>query len=356
MVSSCMNNQEILENIRLLASNWQPREDISDLLYRHGCLYLLSKMKDTAYTKKIQVEFTLNKICVRERYKTCKPIFDGFQSSGISFAVIKGAALSLSAYGDVVYRKSGDIDLIISHDNIDTVKKIMIDNGFIQGRVTDSGIEPFSRRELIFQSSMSHQAAPFIKKTDNLLCPYVNVDVNTDVLWGESKRKADMDFVLSHIEKAVICDYIIQKLSPEMEFVALCLHHYKDMNSIYLLSKGSLKLSLFCDIYYYIKNCVLDTDKLRNICERLKVTEFVYYCLYYTNLVFSDSALSPLLAALKTEKAESIMNTFGLADDEIKEWGISFPERLFDGNIQQYFDVHLTAKEIEKININSAMM
>ena len=78
-----MNNDEILKNIRLLSNDLQPEQDISELLAKHKCNYLLKK-----YQKSIITE-TFNKICVNERYQACKAIFKAFEQNRIPYAIIK---------------------------------------------------------------------------------------------------------------------------------------------------------------------------------------------------------------------------------------------------------------------------
>ena len=345
--------EDIIDSVRSLAKGEKPEIDISSLLYEHKCFYLLSKT-DKSYEYK--AEMTMNQICISERYKVCRGIFEDFEANEIPYAVIKGAVLSKSAYGDINMRKSGDIDLLVSRKNIDVVKKIMLDNGFAQGRVTDNGIELFSRRELLFQSVASHQIAPFIKKVSNPLCPYVNVDINMNIFWGESEQKADMDFWLSYTENEEICGSRIRKLKAEMEFISLCLHHYKDMNSIYLLSQGSLKLFLFCDVYFYLLNNKLDQTRLQALCEKLAVNEYVYYCVFYANEIFRDSLLIQFLTAFYSEKAQKMLNIFGLTTDEIKIWNIGFLERLFMDSSNDIFNSLLTDKDLKKINFNVNFM
>ena len=138
----------------------------------------------------------------------------------------------------------------------------MFRNDFVQGKITRNGIEPFFREEILFQTVISHQIAPFVKKSNNKICPYINVDLNFDIMWGESETKADMEFVLQNTMETAILGVTFNKLSPEMEFISLCLHHYKDLNSVYLLYKRGLTLSHFCDIYFFIKNCNIDSEVL----------------------------------------------------------------------------------------------
>lgn len=346
-----MNDDEIVKNVRLLANQQQPTADISAILIKHKCDYLLKKNK--CMDRKTD---TLNKIDIKERYTVCQNIFEAFEKNNISYAVIKGAVLSKMAYNDAFCRCSGDIDLLICRNQMDAVKQILLDCGFIQGRIVDNAVVPFSRRELLFHISMSHQAAPFIKKTSNPLCPFINVDVNVDIFWGESRRKADMNDVLRHTEPAEISGVKLQKLTPEMEFIALCLHHYKDANSLYLLWLGKLNLSLFCDIYFYLKNSQLHLQNLKQLSDEYQAADYLYYCIYYAYEIFNDSALLPYLEALKTEESENILNTFGLSDGEIKTWGIGFYERLFSDDLKQYLETVLSSESLDKIRINMEFM
>jgi len=296
----------------------------------------------------------LNFLTLKERFTSCKNVFE--KLSDIPYAVIKGAVLSQAAYGDISYRSSGDIDILTSRSNVQYVKEVLKNEGFIQGKVIDNTIVPYTRSEILYHTALSHQAAPFIKETKSQFCPFINVDVNLDIMWGEISTKTDMDYVLQNSETTNICGIQVKKLSPVMEFISLCLHHYKDMNSIYLLSMGSLKLSLLCDIYFYIKNNALSLMDLTETCKELNVAEYVYYCIYYSKEIFGDSALNAYLSALESEKAESILNTFGLKDDEIKEWNISFEERLFGENFLGTFYNLVGKKDLEKIKINASIM
>jgi len=298
----------------------------------------------------------INKIYVKERYKICESIFNIFKCNCIPYAVVKGAVLSKMAYGDIYHRKSSDIDILIRHKDIDIIKQIMLENNFIQGYLTNEGLIPYTRSELVFQTANSHQMAPFIKKTNNPLHPYVNVDINFDIIWGESKLKSDMDYVLSHIDFIEICGITVNKLSPEMEFIALCLHHYKDMNSIYMLSRGSLTKDLFDDIYNYLKNVKLNKENLLKLCNYLNIIKYVYYCIYYTNKLFNDSFFYEYIELLYIDGVEDILNTYGLAYNEIKEWDFSFHDRLHNLNINDYFNTHLSKNELEKIRINNVFM
>lgn len=344
-----MSTAQIIEAVRACVRGEEPKIDISDILRAHKC-YALIKQKNTA---REMMERVVNLAAIKERYQACEPFF---KNASFPYAVIKGAVLSSAVCQDPYRRLSGDIDILISRRDADKAKNLLKGCAFIQGRVSESGIVPFSRKEILYQTSTSHQTAPYIKKTDNKLCPYVNLDVNMDILWGECECRSDMDLVLSHTEKHSLFGIDFYKLTAEMEFVSLCLHHYKDMNSIYLLSGGSLSLGLLCDIYFYLRNVRPSANKICELCCKLGVGRYVYVCLSHTMEIFADTLLVPYLDALKNDCQESLLNSFGLNDAERKYWDIPLPERLFHPDLPQYMRRFLNDADIEKIRINRENM
>jgi len=352
-----MKHDRIIQAVRDIVYGFKPENDISEILYRHNCFYLLSSLKDeNMYHNQGKMVIARNHITIRDRYQACQKIF--LELGETAYAVIKGAVLSHMAYGGVSIRNSSDIDILISKADAQLVSKILLENGFVQGRVTDDKIIPFTRQEILYHLALTHQTAPFIKKTSSVFCPFVNVDINTDIFWGESNIKADMRVLLSRTTDFDIFGIPIKKLSPVMEFISLCMHHYKDMNSIYLLSRESLRLSLFCDLYFYLINNShsLDIPLLQQTCNKLKVTEYVYYCVHYTNLVFEDDRLQAYLEATRSDRGEELLNMFGLNDTERRTWGIEFFDRLFDESFPKRYRDILSDGDMKKIQLNQEQM
>lgn len=348
---------DIIKSIRELANNRIPTRDISEILYNHKCYYLLSKkIQSNKYTEKVEVENNLQLVQTIQRYKTCAELFCFLEENNIQYAVIKGAVLSTVAYGTIDARQSSDIDILIESINLDIIKSFMQKNDFIQGRIMGNNIIPLSREEIMFQTLMSHQTAPYIKKTSNIFCPFVNIDINTDIVWGESQLHPNISNILSQTTDIEICNQNLKKLNTELEFISLCLHHYKDLNSIYLLTVRGIQLYLFCDIYFYLKNNFIDKQLLKKFSQALKVDKYIYYCLYYTNLIFDDDVINDYVNFFTYSEDDEIMDSFGLDSAERKSWQIGFYERLFHKNIGNYIYNFLTPKDIEKININIKYM
>ena len=340
-----MTVDQIIEAVRDCARGENAENDISDILRAHKC-YALIKRSNTVYET---MERVVNIAALKERYHACEPFF---KNATFPYAVIKGAVLSSAVYGDPYRRVSGDIDILINRRDADKAKTVLKSCGFIQGRATENGIVSFSRKEILYQTSTTHQTAPYIKETANKLCPYVNVDINMDILWGEYEHRSNMDEVLCHTEKHQLFDIDFHKLTPEMEFVALCLHHYKDMNSIYLLSQRSLSLGLLCDIYFYLRNVRPPVNKICEISRKFDVGRYVYVCLSHTMEIFGDTLLIPYVDSLRNDCDERLLNSFGLNDIERKYWDIPLKERLFHPDLPQYMQKFLTDADFEKIRIN----
>lgn len=179
----------IFRAIRDADAGIEPDTDIAEFLYWNNCRRLLSNIDvPSELEKRIRTDDIVNRIAVGERFASCREVFRRFEESDIPFAVIKGAVLSQAAYGDPFTRRSGDIDILIGKDDAPRVKEILLGCGFVQGKVEDGALREFTRREIIFQSAMTHQLPPFTKKTLNPFCPFVQIDVNTDIFWGESER------------------------------------------------------------------------------------------------------------------------------------------------------------------------
>lgn len=344
-----MTADQIVEAVRALARGQELKCDITEILQRHKCYALIKHKK----TPQELMERVVNLAAIKERFNQCRSFFENAE---FPYAVVKGAVLSSVVYQDPGLRVSGDIDILINRTDADKAKQLLQACGFVQGRITDTGIVPFTRKEILYHISTTHQTAPYVKKTSNKLCPYVNVDINLDIMWGESEQRADMKEVLSLTEKYKLFDIEFYKLTPEMEFVAMCLHHYKDMNSIYLLSSGSLKLGLLCDVYFYIRNVKLDVDKLSELSRKFNVGKFIYVCLSHTMEIFADDILTLYLNALADDKDESLLNSFGLSDKERTWWDIPLSDRLFHPNFPKYFNSLLMTADFEKIRINRENM
>ena len=275
-------------------------------------------------------------------YKEC---FEVVKRFNFPYAIIKGEALSLMAYGELGKRNSQDIDLLISPKYIGIAKVILNDNGFYYIIK--------NKYDKVLTISMSHQSPTYIKKTK---ISYIYLDLNHSIFWGEYAGKCvDIDTFLEDIIDTEIYGCNMKTLPPIKMLIQLILHHYKDMNSIFLLAtRKSIKRSMFDDVYFLLKNNLEDIplDKLYTLSKFYEIIPFVYYVLYHVGLFFQDKTLREYISAFKTDEGERLLNCYGLNDNERREWKCSVTMRLETENLYDLIKDDLTAKDIEKINMN----
>lgn len=287
-----------------------------------------------SYQKKIVYE-------LKELQENCK----------LNYAIIKGIPLSLMAYNQPFARVSNDVDILISRSNLKDIESALLKEGYFQPHA--SSIYSKKRSDKILLLSSSHQLLSYVKMFDDF---YYVVDLNFDIFWGEYEgKRIDIEEFLSDTVEIEICDVKMKTLPPIKALIQLILHHYKDMNSIFLLAtRKSIKYDMFKDIYHLLKNN-LDTipiDKLYAMSEKYEIIPYVFYVLYYTGQVFDDDILKQYIDAFKTPEGEALLNCYGLCTKERKEWKCDFKTRLETHDLYVLIKNDLTKKDQEKIAIN----
>lgn len=291
---------------------------------------------------------------LQQRFEAGENVFRELTRQNIPYAVHKGAVLSKILYGNLTSRISGDIDLLFSRSDSQKIKAIFEGSGFVQGRITDGNIVPYTRAEKIFQSSQSHQLAPYVKMLNNPFCPFVEYDCNLDIFWGESGQHTDMHDFLQYTEEFELLNTVVRKLTPEAEFIALCLHHYKDLNSIYLLWRRGFDVYKLYEIARYLESVSLNVDCLISLCNRYNAGDYVCYCVHYANILYPNNSVKEIEELLSSERGYLLFDCFGLCDEERKKWDVPFIERI--ANIRKFLDLLLTESDRQKINNNMKMM
>lgn len=285
----------------------------------------------------------LQSLCRQEFFNQLTPVLD---TLSINYSIIKGEALSIQAYGSTGNRNFTDIDILVARKNLNIIEQRLMNNGFFN--VSQS------RSDKITMMTGSHQIAPWIKE----IYPWgqVVVDLNFDIFWGEYEgNRIDIDEFVSDAIERNIYGTKVKTLAILKAMVQLILHHYKDMNSIFLLAtRKSIKYEMFKDVYYLLKNNlgIISIDSLYDISLKYDIVPYVYYILYYTGQVFNDEMLNRYIDAFRTPTGEGLLNCYGLCAKEQKEWKNNFQTRIEADSIYDLIKDDLTEKDKEKIDIN----
>ena len=294
------------------------------------------------------VNMHIKEVVLKEQYQELIQVFSGIDN----WAVVKGAVLSYLCYNNAGHRKVGDIDILIPRTSVNLIENKLLCNDFVS-----SGNSHLSRRtERIFFLSSSHQLRPYHK---NMAHSQIKIDVNFDLFWGEYEgERIDMgNFLLDTIEMDIY-NRKVKTLAPLKALIQLILHHYKDMNSIYLLAtQKSIKYEMFRDVYYLLKNNIDDIplERLYAMSVEFHIVPYVFYVLYYTSKIFDDVILKRYMEAFRTTEGELLLNFYGLCNKERKEWRCDFKTRLASDCLYYLIKNDLTEEDFEKIRINRSI-
>ena len=283
-----------------------------------------------------------------------KPLIDRIILSNIikildnipfSCCLIKGNALSLQAYKNCFERKSGDVDLLLSKNNLRVLENILKNHGYY---CTNE-----NRSDRILCLNFSHQLPPFKKNCSGI---EIEIDINFDLFWSEyTGIRIDISEFISDIIDIEICEFNIKTLPPLKTMIQLILHHYKEMNSIYhLAGHNSINYNMFKDVYYLWKNNQeeISLNKLYEISTKYNIVPFIFYVLYFTNCIYEDYNLKKYVEAFKTTEGVELIDWYGLADNERKPWKVDFKTRLETEYLYELIKDDLTDMDIEKLERN----
>ena len=215
-------------------------------------------------------------------YKELKPLFEAMSS--VNYAVVKGEVLSQQIYGVPDRRRSSDIDILIDKSNVRFLENELQKLGFEQ-RLPEDPNE--ARRNRVLCMAYSHQIPSYHKEKSIF---HLNVDVNFDIFWGEYEgQHCSIEDFLINTENTEIYGVTVKTLPIEKAFIQLVLHHYKEMNSIYHLSRHNcICTDMFRDVYDMIRNNrnVLTIERVAELSEQYLIGNYVQYMIlsYYINL------------------------------------------------------------------------
>lgn len=271
--------------------------------------------------------------------------------SNYPYAVIKGEALSILAYGEAGYRASHDVDLLTCKTTLPHICRVLYNNGFTQRIPSRGGWRELTRMEEAMYAN-SHEIPPF-RKFEKSIGEIIEIDVNFNVIWGESWEKSfDIEDWLHRCIDMWVYGVRIRSLAADDAFVQMCLHHYREMNSIYTMRlKNPISVAMFQDIYmFYVTNYQTRPEYLRRLAEHYHIMPYLYYLLYYVSLIFKDESLWGQLCKFYCKEGENLLDSYGLSKREKKKWKVDFFTRLNHPDIFRLIENDLTANDFEKID------
>lgn len=276
------------------------------------------------------------------------PLLDDLKD--FPYAIIKGPVLAVQAYGDEAARSYHDIDFLIPKDLRKEFIKILEKNDFIADvRNPDGSFRKLTRNEKIILMN-SHQDIDYIKKKDDI---YVDIDINYDLFWGEYKGKR------IDIKNDILCETFhmnlfgqdIKVLSKAKNFIQLCLHHYREMNAIYLYKlTNPFVQEKFRDVYYLLRSMSEeDLEEVHRLIADYEIANYIYYVIYHTYHFYKALLLKDFLERYETPEARLLIHSYGLTDEEKKVWPIPLEQRSEIEDLYGALEPYLSEEDIKKV-------
>ncbi len=268
----------------------------------------------------------------------------------LSYAVIKGEALSVQAFGAPGRRSSADIDLLVDKSQLKKLEQVLTEHGFTTARL--------SRAQQIVARAFSHQVAPYRKA---LPLGDLEVDLNYDLLWGEwTGERLSVSDMLARRQWMTIYEQSVPVLDTVDAFVQLCLHHYKDMNSLYHLAQhNSIRRQSFLDVAEFWKRNRGALERQKEVLwqqmERYALAPYFYYMWYWTGTLLEVPELLAWAQAVESAEGRALLDTYGLTAAERKTWKIPMEQRLDAPQLPQQVWEQLTKQDQEKIRQEQAI-
>ena len=135
------------------------------------------------------------------------------------------------------------------------------------------------------------EVAPFIKLTNNIEIPFIEVDINFSL--GNTPNDG-IELLNKMIDERLLHqgEINLYSLDNEMFFIHLIMHQYKE-SCLYFMVERSKDLDLYkmADIYYLLKQEKIDMKKIEKISKTFNLEEKIGYVLYQVAEIFDDKEI-----------------------------------------------------------------
>ncbi|WP_250405364.1 nucleotidyltransferase family protein [Streptomyces cellostaticus] len=269
-------------------------------------------------------------------------VFFALNEARICYAIRKGPVIVESLYQDPGLRRMYDLDILVDQPSATRICRVLEQCGYVQGRVSLDGknIEPFTRQTQVFWGLHVNNQLPYVKLSRDPAVDVFPIDVCLDISQKITQSKLSVPDILGRRKPLELCGVPSFAMSPEDQFIDLCLHLRKEATGRYYIEAGTdlqilkfLDISLLCS---YTTKCGGWDDILRQV-RATATTESVYYAMHYTALLYPDSVPREILDALQPSDCQ-FLEEYGGVDGSIGRWSQPFTERLFARDRQQWID------------------
>ena len=284
--------------------------------------YLADKLP-AGVPPQVRRHFDLQRACQALRQQTLSDaaaeIEKALTEKGLSHAFLKGSALCGECYA-AGERDSNDVDLLILPEDAGGAGKTLEALGYVQGRVEAGEIVPFSRAEIVSRRMNRGETAPYVRRAETALAPFVEIDLNFS---PDELPASDPRVVREFLSRSRPNARGLTVLSDVDSLIFLCTHLYKEATVLSMVRRyKDLELYKYLDLSKLIPR--VDSDAFRERVGALGLEKPCEYALYHAGLLFPQLGIS-------CEVPEDVKEVRDPADGgKVYEWRMDFSERLSD--------------------------
>ncbi|MFK7849177.1 MAG: nucleotidyltransferase family protein [Rhodothermales bacterium] len=312
MIGGALENA--LEIDKLLADPALRWDEVIRLGRRHGGMPLFYKtLKDRPHAlvpanikTRLQNDFHRIGMHISMQIEMLRKVNSSFNAAGIPLLFFKGIQLGAQAYGNPIWRKPGDLDILIHAHQIDDARAVLTNLGFDTRMSPVQEEEQIARQQqLTFYGKTTDVDVHFSLQQRSFLKMSYAATFDSENVW---KRATHFDF-----------DGIsIPCLSAEDQFCLLCVHSAKH---------GWYRLYMMADIAAFMANVKLNWHKVSIRAKRIKAERMLSLSVLLANKLFETPIPKPIASLIEKDASLPALSEqilFRLFDDDAEEKSFQF--------------------------------
>ncbi|MFE9279619.1 nucleotidyltransferase family protein [Paenibacillus glucanolyticus] len=270
-------------------------------------------------------------------YDCVTPAMNGLFEAGIIAVPLKGAYLNHKVYESYDIRQCGDFDVLVKEEDITSVIRVLEQHGFIQSKARDlnGDLIPASRQLKAYHRLYTHELVPFMKRVDNPLLNYIEIDVHFDIFSRSQNHIVSLPqhelFRTATPFKINRERLLCHELSVELNLIQISSHIYRDNTILQnILQKKDHILRDYIDLRELIvkHKDSIEWGSLCRISTEYGVNNILYYTFYYLEQLYGELIPAEFMQAIAPQDRD-YLNRYGFEEIESQVWDLPFIERLF---------------------------
>jgi hypothetical protein len=257
-----------------------------------------------------------------------------FKSAELITLPRKGIYLGWALYPDPSWRSMNDIDLFIRSSATEDVRRIMHEFGYMQGTISSDyrRITPITREVEAFWLVNAGSMPAFLRSVCDPALDFSSVDLRYNILEPAMGKKFDMEQVFDRARVDWLHGEETLLASREDFFIDVCVHLYREAITLTSIESGKdIRLCKFADVAELLAATqqAPDQDLLLEICEHSDLKREMYFALWQTAELLTDSVPPELLRAF-TPDDYGYLDQYGTVDRQTATWSDPIAVRAFD--------------------------